>query len=1164
MGPIEEQNDLKSADPNIWITIKEASNLYNHLSPSLLFHLIDSNSITYLEYCDEFFILKNDLNQLSKTYKFKKTLTDEYITREQLYSLLLSKGDELPIFPKLFTDLIEKICKVFKIRRLYFKDSCTLDDTFFYNKKDVLNFRSSVFSFNEVLTVTSLNRFSLGRIVEKNDLLKKSSINYQYIDKKAVLEVFRFFYDSGDWINRNEAERKYKITISGLNELINKGFIKLNKDHNGFPILYVKDIEKIAFFIKNIKENYLSFNEAYCYLLNKDQSRVSMKEFISFCNENNVRTIYNPYPLYLVTKQFFLKQDIFYLKETFYSYKDVCKINSISKDELHLILDYNPHIKNTVKLNELIPASFIKTNNTYFSKKYLRSTFISFDEVIKKLFPKIMVPKIEKLKIKMMMDTLILKGQYISKWDALEFISSYTRMLNQIQTPSEIRDKYKLGRDTFQKIKNEENLKTYHLFPKGNVFEYESYKLLINKINTIKRDYCDSKTALTIFNLTRNQLQKLKPVVFSTTLMKVLFKGCKYIYAIQDVYELIKKEEKRTRLMSLDLSSGFEAFKEILKIEKIYFDINTLETEQYWYGFVENKLHNSEASKNSFADLVRIYARCTKLLVNTIKDNELKDITTNTLNTHMFNYDIAKGTRLKLIAFINVYHKLLRIKNQKTKFKVDKLLDPNKQTIIHKEKELYSYEEFNSIYDYANNLEHHKNKAIDDALHILSNEKTENAKFTHYASSWMYILAHLNNAWRHNDIIHLIPRVDLSILGIETIEEFRDLNLTEELTQRILLPLKLKKYQMSKNKMFNHFHCSDQLAASLATAAIICTFIANKLYPEVISDKGQVSTNLITFGNNRNLFMKEISDSFFGDLIIKFENRKMNRTLLVIMYLVLVKKGKGSQALEVAKRLRGHFDFETTNIYLVIPDKELDFLVDNIFKRGSFGYIPNLLANVLFETDESNRAKRTEEIIAIKKGFGGLKGVEATSGFLLSVLSEKRTVADMILKMGRKEASDLLFSLNANLMPSKEENIQCIFSSESCKKPERENCQGCPFSIPNYYAILQIIKSIKHTMKGIVDSFEQSEMFPAERTKLANQFAMYMDALMDAYSEFGSIIFDFFNKNVDDTPFGLAELNNIYEDVMKFAVNGKSVESYLTYSSKYRIEKGVEMIECNN
>ncbi|WP_175639168.1 hypothetical protein [Metabacillus schmidteae] len=1144
-----------------WISYDEAMIKFK-LSNHIIDHLIENGELGCHKKGNIQYISINDLLYINK---LKKELEENYLTKNEVIAYFRNLGDMLPRPSAKLDELVETITRRFNIDKLvlnfYVKDCKSLE---FYNKKDIVKFRSIVYSINELLKHTNYSNDSFRRIIRKNKTLNEAYIGKTYLLSNVVEEKFQWIFEQDKWTTKEVAIKSYGFYQKTIDLLIDKNLIETIEDHAGKLLIKHSTLKQIASYMDELKENYFTLKQISMFFTNIpslfDTKRTELKRFLL---ENQVQLKINELPISR-SKEFYLIEDVYKLKDKYYSIVDIQEnfINA-NYDDLLTIIESNCELLDSLILKALLPKDVIHKHLHLFNEKYLKE-FKQSHYTVFEVANSFYKGPIENFRSLLLANKTFNKQLINNKFLPKKIVNKFFNVNNDAVVLSDFLNKHNITSFMYKElIAKEENIDHYFIYPKIRCIEKHSFVELEKKIKKIKNDYkgyCSANMAKKMFEVENIDFSKIKRVKTTALIRAIICPKSEYLYSIKDLERNLTKDNRNSDTY-IDYSLGFEAFNELLIVENITFSQTTLETEQYWLGYVELKLHSSNANQISFAELVRTYARCTKLLVDTIKINELKDITTNTLNTYMFNYNIAKTTRKKLIAFIKHYHNSLRIKNQITKFKIDKLLDPYKGPTTPKEKELYSYEEFNKVYDYANNIEHHKNKAIDDALQILSDQESDKPRYCYYASTWLYVLAHLNNAWRHHDIVNLIPRVDLSILGIKTLEDFRDLELSYELAQRLLLPLKTKKYKMTKNKMFNHFQCSDPIAISLATAAIICTFIANKLYPEVVSDKKQASTNLITFGNKRNLFNSDHNDSFFGDLNIKFENRKMNRTLLVIMYMVLVKKGKGSQALEVAKRLRGHFDFESTNIYLVIPNKELDFLVDTIFKRGSFGYIPNLLANVLLETDENNRAKRTEEIVAIKKGFGGLKGIEATSGFLHYILSEKSTVADMILKMGRKEASDLLFSLNANLMPSKEVNIQCIFSSQDCKKPGRENCQGCPFSIPNYYAILQIVKSMKRVVYEIVGSFDLAEQYPAERTKLANQFAMYMDALMDAYVEFGEVVFEFFEKSEDGTPFGLADLKELFDTVSGFSADGISVENYITFSQKHNINNVLEQFE---
>src|SRR5699024_12594522 len=110
--------------------------------------------------------------------------------------------------------------------------------------------------------------------------------------------------------------------------------------------------------------------------------------------------------------------------------------------------------------------------------------------------------------------------------------------------------------------------------------------------------------------------------------------------------------------------------------------------------------------------------------------------------------------------------------------------------------------------------------------------------------------------------------------------------------------------------------------------------------------------NLPTFNNKNNVnnkinnYIVTHSNNYFKSFPkeFKLKNRKMNRTLLTIMYTLLKKEKHSGAALKIAQRLRSHKSEESTNMYIKIPDEDINELSINLFNRGIFGYIPKILS----------------------------------------------------------------------------------------------------------------------------------------------------------------------------------------------------------------------------
>lgn len=603
---------------------------------------------------------------------------------------------------------------------------------------------------------------------------------------------------------------------------------------------------------------------------------------------------------------------------------------------------------------------------------------------------------------------------------------------------------------------------------------------------------------------TSNELKKtlnLKTVSTHSEIMNtriktpILFRGLvqneitRYVYPKNVVDKFSKEKELKKTLLTFN--DPVDAFKYQIKNSKIIFSEDNPFTTDQWLSYVYNYLNNTNTNSNTIHYLVTRFIKCTKIIVHGITNKELYNMTSNQINLVLFNKNIPVTYQKIFYSFISsIYDNLIY---QKKLFKIGQIINPFQNIDSKTDKSIYEYETYKLLFEYATDITYHKKRAIADAEKQIR-QHPYNQGIPCHDSSWLYILIHLNNAWRHNDVIKF-PRIDLSVLDIPNIDLkwLTNNNISYEDAQKIIHQIMHLDLKTSKTNATNYFFCSNDVLIPIATAAIICELRRLNRTPDY--------EYLINFYSIRNEFSLRHSNRFFKDFPdnFKFENRKMNRTLLSFTYHLLIKKGHITAALQVAQRLRAHFDFETTNIYIFIPEDELDNLTHQLFIRGSFGYIPDLLAEVLYG-NQNTFEKRTKEIVDLKKAFGSIYNIENTAGFLNSIQAERKKVSEMIINMGFEEATNYMFKLNAQLLPSKEINVQCLIGVENCNK-HHLSCMNCPMAIPNIYALSSLSKSLLNRIDVLTNlDYEENT---AEKTKTANFFLIEMDQWKRAIDKFG-------------------------------------------------------------
>lgn len=730
----------------------------------------------------------------------------------------------------------------------------------------------------------------------------------------------------------------------------------------------------------------------------------------------------------------------------------------------------------------------------------------------------------------------------------VKYFEMFNTNLDDYYTFDEAATILEMKKAKLRSLFKEEGIEPLKLSSVKVYYSKENVKMIAKKIKEIKEKYCSPSELKKVCGISYKPMDAIKSINTNALMRHALETTSPYAFSREGVQEYKNKIDKQDKIRRIFLKeTPIRAFKQVLELKEISFSENSRYTAQEWYSYCNEKLALAERSPKAMKNLIRDYVDCTEHLSNLTKEKELYSFTSNEINLKLFNHSVFVAKQVHLYTFLKEFHAKLVVylnkkEERKKTFDMDRIVDPNQYETKELPKEVYEYEEYINLYDYVQEKEH-KHKAISDAEKIIKG--TNKKAIAHYASAWLYVLTHMGNAWRHGDVMDM-PMIDFESVGIDSLDALKVRDLTKEEANAIINQIKRKDLTTNKTGATNRFNCPEELVVSFATAIIICSIIA-KERTSLVTSSDSTETRIIDFGiQDTGSFGSKAHNIFFKNFKIKefqFQTRKMNRTVLVLIYMVLVKKGKGSAALELAQRLRAHENFETTNIYLMIPQHELDALSESLFNRKSFGYIPDLMANIMLGESE-DRDQRTQEILAMSTTFGGVHKLEATAGFINRTLSERQKVADRIFSMGLDEVTDLMFDLQVNALPSNEENFQCLVSP-NCQKPHLESCKDCPFAIPNFYAISSLVEGFKTSIFEFVKDFE-SDTFEGEKNRLMNVLYKDLDHLHRAMQKFGEEeVFHFFERGKEE----YNELIDLIDTVQ--TKTGEDFDVYLTYNPIY-------------
>jgi len=1023
-------------------------------------------------------------DEVMKVVQIEKDLSENYLSTDSFLQTVC-RSSSTTSYRKHLSEILSKCNQVYKIKTVNYRNSL------YFAKSDVEKFIDNVYHKDELLHKLNINIYIYENIVyTKNVNLIRISKNTEYISKSDLTKV--------KVLSKNFSSRERKaIWIKGTTIIKSSIFSKLVKKNetlyklclensiihfkNHEKILYVEYYSLSSFYRKhlNLSNNYYTFTEIRkLFGMNKTSITILKSNFIPslfiMCEKLGIK--------YFKTGQQLLGDNIYFKKE-------------------HVNEFLTNYISNKEAVNQY--------NITYHQLNFLTNHH-----------------NIEQI-------DLHIRLRFYERKDIIEMFNKDDTWLYLGE-----KDKFHSLKETLQLLKvSDSELITIRKDTKLSFYNFHNtthyYKEEINNLLKLKQDITEKyvPSALVSETLGEHYFRYFKNRKKPTGIERYAFDigSPTFLLFPKSEYEkLLKQKEHQELLDSISYNDPLSAFYELLEINGIEFHEKSPITQQYWFDYCTDSILYNNKAKETVPYFVNTLVKCTKLLSDFILDSELHLISSNEINFSLLNSNIPINHRNIIIPFINkLYYRLIQ-DNIKTSFQVKKIKNSSNTRTLNQDMGIYDYITFKQIYSYVNNL-NHREIAINDGLYRVNSRQSNE-----YAYSWLYILLHLNNAWRHRDICN-IKMINISFLNINSLEDFSNRDLTNDEVDKIINLLLTKEYIVSKTKAINNFFISDDIKVAVANAYVICHLINHHCYP--------ISDNIINFNNKQNNFLDTHNNNFFKDFPkeFKFKNRKMNRTLLTIMYTLLKKERHGGAALNIAQRLRSHKSEESTNMYIKIPDEDINKLSINLFNRGIFGYIPKILSEIVYGNTTSDLTEETNNILKLKSVFKDIYNIEATSGFLNSVIKQKESIIQLFINKGSKEAFKTLNKLQKNFLPGKDDDFQCIVSEKGCLNTGLD-CKNCVYSVPNFYATANIVSSVTNTLKQFENDFNNTN-FEIEKTKQVNLLFMELDILDDAVNKFGEdVVFGFFEGSKQ----GYIKLLDLLNDID----SEKPIHKYATYTPK--------------
>lgn len=581
----------------------------------------------------------------------------------------------------------------------------------------------------------------------------------------------------------------------------------------------------------------------------------------------------------------------------------------------------------------------------------------------------------------------------------------------------------------------------------------------------------------------------------------------KWLYKKEDVHNFYAGTSTRDTIhYEPSITYAPDEFKRRLQVLEI--DIIEIPpiTRKLWSEFASDKLQRQGNQSYTVSGYINTLVKTTEALATFVK-KEIYEYSSNDLNLILTNEQISRHIREQLFTFIRFVCKVIEMKYNKIPVNISRLINPRKleRTSSH-DKKCLTYDEYADLFKYSTRIELHKYSAINSAIQLTKG----NGRYYSYDSAWLYVLLHLNNAWRHSDCLD-IPIVSLEGTEIIDLQWLQNYEISDLDVKKIIFRIKASSMTVSKTGAERLFFCSPQLERAFVTSYVICTLKTKAL------DKTAKTLIFNICGKSGRKLLKKPFNAYFRNFSkpnFPFGNRLMNRTVISLVQFIQTKSGNEKDT-EYLRILRSHADFETTNIYIDIPQQRVDEISLQLFDRDMFGHIPDVFAEMLYGETTSEH-ERTKQIKTIKAEFGDIYKIEETAGFINALLQIKThassafineneeykdIVSGIIKEMSPAEIKDIYDRLITRQLPSKQKNYQCLISEYDCKFPGRD-CNHCPLSIPHFYAISSVVERIFRKIETI-QSTTFDDLPDAEKTRMANWLAIDLQLLKCAQDKYG-------------------------------------------------------------
>jgi hypothetical protein len=476
-----------------------------------------------------------------------------------------------------------------------------------------------------------------------------------------------------------------------------------------------------------------------------------------------------------------------------------------------------------------------------------------------------------------------------------------------------------------------------------------------------------------------------------------------------------------------------------------------------FYTWITSKISNShgraQTVKHIYTHGIELYT----LLLKHLKDNnEIYDIELDEIKNLLAMETVGKRLKKELILFYN-YALTAKFESPNKRFRLER--PSRKKKMQHdqsKERKIYHPKIYQKYYSFVQDIETHTQDAI---------------KRRPYANSWLFVIMHLTNNWRANDIIYQMPNITVENIGVTNLEWFESNKLNTTQAQMIANEVYLffQNKIANKNQTLLRFYLDPTLLLSFATAMVLCELHSRLPMKSIRKHRGQLLGTFISGKKNEYTTStgQRINQYFFGNdpELRNFSSLVMNRSTMVYFFHNIVEGSNTDTdvALELTQITRSHLKKDTTAIYVESSNQDgsINRVSINLFNRGHFGWLYNYIINLVmnFTSRTQSLEERTIQIRNFKNEYTPLR-LENWSEYILQQNKKEVSLVAKLSQFSEQQLIDLLYKLFKGEMPSKHREGQCLIFPD-CENPNRKTCFGCGFFIPKEFLLIEAVSELK-------------------------------------------------------------------------------------------------------